>query len=70
LADCERIHREWHERAKVRDTDGLLALYAKDAVLETPLVQAIFTGGLAGPYGDIVKSTPSSRKARGVCQTT
>ena len=26
LADCERIHREWHERAKARDTDGLLAL--------------------------------------------
>jgi len=44
LADCERIHREWHERAKARDTDGLLALYADDAVLETPLVQAIFDG--------------------------
>jgi hypothetical protein len=33
LADCERIHREWHERAKARDTNGLLAL-----------VQAIFDG--------------------------
>ena len=44
LADCERIHREWHERAKARDSDGLLALYAEDAVLETPLAQAIFDG--------------------------
>jgi steroid delta-isomerase len=41
LADCERIHREWHERAKAVDTGGLLALYSKDAVLESPLVPAI-----------------------------
>jgi len=42
LSDCARIHQQWHERAKSRDTEGLLALYARDAVLETPLVQAIF----------------------------
>ena len=42
LSDCARIHQQWHERAKSRDTEGLLALYAGDAVLETPLVQAIF----------------------------
>jgi hypothetical protein len=41
LADCERIHREWHERAKARDTNY-------DAVLETPLVQAIFDGRPSG----------------------
>lgn len=41
MADCERIHREWHERAKGLDTDGLLRLYAEDAVLESPLVPAI-----------------------------
>lgn len=40
-ADCERIHREWHERAKELDTEGLLTLYAEDAVLESPLVPAI-----------------------------
>ena len=40
-ADCERIHRQWHECAKGRDTEGLLALYAEDAVLESPLVPAI-----------------------------
>jgi hypothetical protein len=44
LADCDRIHHEWHERAKSRDMEGLLTLYAQDAVLETPLVQAIYYG--------------------------
>jgi hypothetical protein len=44
LADCERIHREWDARAKSRDTDGLIALYAQDAILETPPVPAIFEG--------------------------
>jgi steroid delta-isomerase len=41
LADCERIHREWDACAKTRNTEGLLALYAADAVLESPLVPAI-----------------------------
>jgi steroid delta-isomerase len=39
--DCERIHREWHECARTVDTEGLLALYAEDAVFESPLVPAI-----------------------------
>jgi hypothetical protein len=42
ISDCARIHRQWHDCAKSRDTEGLLALYAAEAVLETPLVQAIF----------------------------
>jgi steroid delta-isomerase len=41
LADCERVYRQWHERAKALDTEGLLALYSGDAVLESPLVPAI-----------------------------
>ena len=41
LADCARIYLEWHERAQAVDTEGLLALYHKEAVLESPLVQAI-----------------------------
>jgi steroid Delta-isomerase len=41
LVDCERVYRDWHERAKGRDTEGLLALYAEDAALESPLVSAI-----------------------------
>jgi len=48
LSDCARIHQQWHDRAKSRDTEGLLALYAVDAVLETPLVQAIFDGRDSG----------------------
>ncbi len=48
LAECERIHRQWHERAKACDTEGLLALYSKDAALETPLVPAIFDGRSTG----------------------
>jgi steroid Delta-isomerase len=48
LHDCMRIHEQWHEHAKSRNTEGLLALYAKEAVLETPLVQAIFDGRESG----------------------
>jgi hypothetical protein len=48
LSDCARIHQQWHDRAKSRDTEGLLALYAKEAVLESPLVQAIFDGRESG----------------------
>ena len=44
LADCERIHREWDTHARSVDTEGLIALYAQDAILETPLVPAIFDG--------------------------
>jgi len=40
-ADCARIFHEWHERARARDTQGLLALYSEDAILESPLVPAI-----------------------------
>src|ERR1700722_11531940 len=48
LDDCERIHQGWHECAKSRDTDGLLALYAEEAVFESPLVQAILEGRASG----------------------
>jgi steroid Delta-isomerase len=48
LADSERIHREWHERAIARDTEGLLALYAAEAVLESPLVPAILDDRASG----------------------
>lgn len=38
---CARIFEAWHERARSRDVDGLLALYAVDAIFESPLVPAI-----------------------------
>ncbi len=40
-SDSERLFVEWHERAKSRDVAGLLALYAADAVFESPLVPVI-----------------------------
>ena len=51
LADCERIHREWDSHAKSLDTDSLISLYAQDAILETPLVPAIFEGRSGVPRG-------------------
>ena len=56
LNDCERIHREWHERARRLDTEGLLALYAADAVLESPLVPAILddkSDGVLRGHGEL-----------------
>jgi hypothetical protein len=55
LADCDRIHRDWDLHAKSLNTDGLIALYAQDAILETPLVPAIFEGrsGVLRGHGEI-----------------
>lgn len=39
--DGERIYILWDRYARERDVDGLLSLYAEDAVLETPLIPAI-----------------------------
>jgi len=50
-ADCARIHRDWHAHAKAGDAEALLALYAEDAVLESPLVPVVLdgeTGALRG----------------------
>lgn len=41
LAQCAFIFREWDARAKALDSEGLLQLYAADAILESPLVLAI-----------------------------
>lgn len=39
--DGERIYVLWDRYAREREVDGLLSLYAEDAVLETPLIPAI-----------------------------
>ncbi len=47
----ETIYNQWHEFAKSRDVEGLLSLYADDAVLESPLVPIILnttSGALIG----------------------
>src|SRR5262249_7723442 len=47
-ADCARIHRVWHECAARGDAAGLLALYAEDAVLESPLVPVVLDDAASG----------------------
>jgi ketosteroid isomerase-like protein len=37
-AGIRHIYERWHETILSRDLDGLMALYADDAVLETPLI--------------------------------
>jgi ketosteroid isomerase-like protein len=39
-AEIRHIYERWHETVRGRDLDGLMALYAEDAVLETPLIVA------------------------------
>ncbi|RQT10040.1 nuclear transport factor 2 family protein [Burkholderia contaminans] len=37
-ADARHIYEGWHAAVVARDVDALMALYADDAVLETPLI--------------------------------
>ncbi|MDN7491050.1 nuclear transport factor 2 family protein [Burkholderia sp. AU45274] len=37
-ADVRHIYEGWHAAVVARDVDALMALYADDAVLETPLI--------------------------------
>lgn len=37
-AQIRHVHKRWHETVLARDLDGLMALYADDAILETPLI--------------------------------
>jgi len=38
--EIRHIYERWHETILSRDLDGLMALYAEDAILETPLILA------------------------------
>ena len=40
-ADIRHIYDRWHETVVGRDLKGLMALYAEDAALESPLVWAV-----------------------------
>jgi len=42
-AEIRHVYERWHETVVDRDLDGLMALYAEDAVLETPLILATLT---------------------------
>jgi hypothetical protein len=37
-AEIRHVYQRWHEAVVDRDLDGLMALYAQDAILETPLI--------------------------------
>lgn len=39
-AEILHVYERWHETILGRDLDGLMALYAEDAILETPLILA------------------------------
>jgi steroid Delta-isomerase len=39
-AEIRHVYERWHETVLARDLDGLTALYAEDAILETPLILA------------------------------
>jgi hypothetical protein len=39
-AEIRHVYERWHEAVLGRDPDGLIALYAEDAILETPLILA------------------------------
>jgi steroid Delta-isomerase len=39
-AHIRHIYDQWHATIVARDLDGLMALYAEDAILETPLILA------------------------------
>ena len=44
----EQIFELWHSYAQGRNTEGLLSLYAEDAVFESPLVPAILDDARSG----------------------
>lgn len=39
-AEIRHVYERWHEKILGRDVGGLMALYAEDAILETPLILA------------------------------
>jgi steroid Delta-isomerase len=55
-AQIRHVYERWHETIVARDLDGLMALYAEDAVFETPFILAILkdkTEGILKGRGDI-----------------
>jgi steroid Delta-isomerase len=39
-AEIRHVYERWHQSILSRDLDGVMALYADDAILETPLILA------------------------------
>ena len=55
MDEIRYIYEKWHEYAKARDVEALIALYADHAVFESPLVPAILdrTNGVLNGKDDI-----------------
>ena len=47
-AQILHVYERWHQTVVGRDLDGLMALYAEDAILETPLILATLTDRTEG----------------------
>ena len=65
--DHARIHAEWHRAASQRDGAALIALYADDAVLESPLVPALLadkTDGVLRGKAEILTGGPEHARAQ------
>ena len=43
-AEIRHIYEKWHETVTARDLEGVLALYAEDATMETPAALALVDG--------------------------
>ena len=55
-AEIRHVYERWHETVLGGDLDGLMALYAEDAILETPLILAALndrTEGILKGKGEI-----------------
>ena len=61
-AQIRHVYEQWHETIKVRDVDGLMALYAEDAVFETPFILAVVKDATRG-HPDR-QEPPSGRSSR------
>jgi hypothetical protein len=69
--DHARIHAEWHRAASTRDGAALLALYADDAALESPLVPAILddkADGVLRGKAEIARSLEQGARSRTIGQ--
>ena len=55
MDEIRYIYEKWHEYAKARDVEALIALYADHAIFESPLVPAILdrTNGVLNGKDDI-----------------
>lgn len=65
--DHARIHAAWHRAASQRDGAALIALYADDAVLESPLVPALLddkTDGVLRGKAEIARFLEAGARSR------